>query len=35
MRLTEGEPCGEECYRLTDDSYLVVITVEHAHNSHP
>ncbi|KAG2039208.1 hypothetical protein BDR03DRAFT_860440 [Suillus americanus] len=21
MRLSEGEPCGEECYRLTDDSY--------------
>ncbi|OAX40547.1 SET domain-containing protein [Rhizopogon vinicolor AM-OR11-026] len=22
MRLSEGEPCGEECFRLTDDSYL-------------
>ncbi|KAG1840820.1 hypothetical protein DFJ58DRAFT_809727 [Suillus subalutaceus] len=21
MRLSEGEPCGDECYRLTDDSY--------------
>jgi len=34
MRLSEGEPCGEECFRLTDDSYLVVITVEYTRNVH-
>jgi len=28
MRLSEGEPCGEECFRLTDESYMVAI-VEH------
>lgn len=22
MRLSEGEPCGEECFRLTDESYM-------------
>ncbi|KAG2152637.1 uncharacterized protein EDB93DRAFT_1082850 [Suillus bovinus] len=28
MRLSEGESCGEECFRLTDESYMVVIVNE-------
>lgn len=29
MRLSEGEPCGEECFRLTDESYMVTAVAEH------